>query len=177
MSKAIVIVGFGPGTATAVAERFGREGFSVALVGRSEERLARGVSALKARGINTFAFPADAADPAAIRAVIRLVRSQIGPITVIFWNAYGGIDVGDLLTADSASLHRVFDAPVFGLLAAVDEALPDLKAAKAEPSSYRTAHSPKRHPRWMRPRLVSAPWASRFRVRQNTSWSGSWRNG
>lgn len=130
MSKAIVIVGFGPGTATAVAERFGREGFSVALVGRSEERLARGVSALKARGINTFAFPADAADPAAIRAVIRLVRSQIGPITVIFWNAYGGIDVGDLLTADSASLHRVFDAPVFGLLAAVDEALPDLKSSE-----------------------------------------------
>jgi len=51
----------------------------------------------------------------------------MGPITVLHWNAYGGLDVGDLLTADTASLRRVFDAPVFGLLAATDEALPDLK--------------------------------------------------
>ena len=42
-NKSIVIVGYGPGTATAVAERFGKEGFAVALVGRNEERLAEGV--------------------------------------------------------------------------------------------------------------------------------------
>ena len=38
--KIIAIVGFGPGTATAMAEKFGKEGFSVALIGRSEDRLA-----------------------------------------------------------------------------------------------------------------------------------------
>jgi NADP-dependent 3-hydroxy acid dehydrogenase YdfG len=127
MSKTIMIVGFGPGTATAVAEKFGGKGFSVALIGRNEDRLAAGASALKGQGINAYAFPADAAGPASIRAAVRSVRSQIGPITVLHWNAYGGTEAGDLLTADTVSLHKLFDVAVFGLLAATDEALPDLK--------------------------------------------------
>jgi NADP-dependent 3-hydroxy acid dehydrogenase YdfG len=48
MAKTIVVVGFGPGISTAVAEKFGSSGFAVALVARNEERLAAGVKALKA---------------------------------------------------------------------------------------------------------------------------------
>ena len=129
MPKNIVVIGFGPGNATAMAEKFGAEGFSVGLVGRNEARLAAGVSALKARGIAASAFPADAADPVAIRAAISGLRAKLGPITVIHWNASGGDDVGDILTADSAAVRRVFDVAVFGLLTAVGAALPDLKAA------------------------------------------------
>lgn len=127
MSKTIVIVGFGPGTATAVAEKFGTEGFSVGLMGRNEERLSAGVSALKARGVSAFGFPADAADPASIQAALRMIRSQLGPISVLHWNAYGGTDAGDLLAADDAALKGVFDVAIFGLLAAANEALADLK--------------------------------------------------
>jgi NAD(P)-dependent dehydrogenase (short-subunit alcohol dehydrogenase family) len=129
MSKTIVIVGYGPSTSTAVAEKFGTEGFSVALVGRNNDRLAAGVSALKARGIVAGAFPADAADPAAIVAALRSARSELGPIAAIHWNAYGGTEAGDLLTADPAALRGIFDIAVFGLLAATSEALPDLKSA------------------------------------------------
>jgi len=129
MSRTIVIVGFGPSTSTAVAEKFGTEGFSVALVGRNKDRLAAGVSALKARGIVAGAFPADAADPAAIVAAICSARSELGPIAAIHWNAYGGTEAGDLLTADPAALRGIFDIAVFGLLAATSEALPDLKSA------------------------------------------------
>jgi NAD(P)-dependent dehydrogenase (short-subunit alcohol dehydrogenase family) len=107
MPKNIVVIGFGPGNATAMAEKFGAEGFSVGLVGRNEARLAAGVSALKARGIAASAFPADAADPVAIRAAISGLRAELGPITVIHWNASGGDDVGDILTADSAAVRRV----------------------------------------------------------------------
>jgi NADP-dependent 3-hydroxy acid dehydrogenase YdfG len=127
VSQTIMIVGYGPGTATAVAEKFGGEGFSVALIGRNEDRLNAGTSALKAKGINAYATPADAADPESIRAAVRKVRSQLGPVTILHWNAYGGTEAGDLLTADQASLHKVFDVAVFGLLAATAEALPDLK--------------------------------------------------
>lgn len=127
MSKVIVIVGFGPGTATAVAERFAAEGFSVALVARNEERLAAGVAALSARGATAFGFAANAADPESIRTAIRNIGSQMGPIDVLHWNVYGGLDAGDLLTAGAASVRAAFDATVVGLLAAVAEALPDLK--------------------------------------------------
>ena len=130
MGKTIVVVGFGPGISTAVAEKFGSSGFSVALVARNEEKLAAGVKALKARGIEAAAFPADAADPAAIRAAIGKARAALGPITVIQWNAYGGAEAGDLATTDPAAVRGVFDVAVVGLLAAVQEALPDLKKTK-----------------------------------------------
>jgi NAD(P)-dependent dehydrogenase (short-subunit alcohol dehydrogenase family) len=128
-SKTIVVVGFGPGNGAAVAEKFGKEGFSVALIGRDEEHLAAGVSALKNQGITAAGFSANAADPAAIAAAIRSVRAKLGPITAIHWNAYGGTEAGDLLTADQTVIRGIFDTAVFGLLAAAREALPDLKSA------------------------------------------------
>jgi NAD(P)-dependent dehydrogenase (short-subunit alcohol dehydrogenase family) len=129
MSKVIVVVGFGPGISTAVAERFGAAGFSVALVARNQARLDAGVEALKAKGIAAVASAADAGDPVAIRAAIARVRAELGPITALHWNAYGGGEAGDLLTADPAAVPRVFDVAIVGLLAAVQEALPDLKRA------------------------------------------------
>lgn len=130
MSKSIVVVGFGPGISGAVAERFGAEGFSVALIARNEARLVAGVQALRGKGIVAAAFPADAADPAAIRAAIARARAELGPVTVIHWNAYGGAEAGDLVAADPAMVRNVFDVAVVGLLAAVQAALPDLKSAK-----------------------------------------------
>jgi NADP-dependent 3-hydroxy acid dehydrogenase YdfG len=130
MSKTIVVVGYGPGISTGVAEKFGAEGFSVALVARNADRLAAGVEALKAKGVNVTAFPADASDPASIRGAISKARDALGPITVVHWNAYGGGEVGDLLTADPAAVAGVFDIAIVGLLSAVQAALPDLKAAK-----------------------------------------------
>ncbi|BDI29894.1 short-chain dehydrogenase [Capsulimonas corticalis] len=129
MSKTIVVVGFGPGISAAVARKFGTKGFSVALVARSEERLASGVAELKAVGIEAAAFPADAGNAAAIRAAIARARAELGPITVIHWNAFSGSEVGDVVTADPEAVRDVFDVAIVGLLSAVQEALPDLKDA------------------------------------------------
>ncbi|HEX4196497.1 MAG TPA: SDR family NAD(P)-dependent oxidoreductase [Caulobacteraceae bacterium] len=129
MSKTIVVVGFGPGISTAVAETFGAGGFQVALVARNEARLDAGVAALEAKGIKAAAFAADAGDPASIRAALDKARAALGPLTVVHWNAYGGSETGDLLEADPAAVGHVFDIAIVGLLAAVQEALPDLKSA------------------------------------------------
>jgi NAD(P)-dependent dehydrogenase (short-subunit alcohol dehydrogenase family) len=109
-----------------MAERFGSEGFAVALIARNEERLAAGVSALAARGIKAAGFTGDAGDPDSIRTTLDRVRSQMAPIDVLHWNAYGGLDAGDLLTAGEATQH-VFDVAIYGLLAATDAVLTDLK--------------------------------------------------
>jgi NAD(P)-dependent dehydrogenase (short-subunit alcohol dehydrogenase family) len=131
MSKTIVVVGFGPGISTAVADKFGAEGFSVALVARNEARLAAGVAALEAKGVKATAVPADASDPASIRAAINTARAALGPITALHWNAYGGSEAGDLMTVDPAAVKGVFDVAVVGLLAAVQEGHADLKASGA----------------------------------------------
>jgi NAD(P)-dependent dehydrogenase (short-subunit alcohol dehydrogenase family) len=129
MSRTIVVVGFGPGISTAVAEKFGAEGFAVALVARSNERVDAGVAALEARGVKAIAIPADAGDPVSIQAAIAEARARLGPITVLHWNAYGGAEAGDLMAVDPAGVRAVFDVAIVGLLASVQEALPDLKAA------------------------------------------------
>jgi NAD(P)-dependent dehydrogenase (short-subunit alcohol dehydrogenase family) len=128
MSKTIVVVGFGPGISTAVAEKFGAEGYSVALIARNEARLSEGVKALAAKGVTAAAFPADAGDPASIAAALGKARAQLGPVTVLHWNAYSGGEVGDLMVADPAVVGRVFDVAVVGLLAAVQAARADLKS-------------------------------------------------
>eukprot|EP01035_Chromulina_nebulosa_P036722 gene36722-49506_t len=128
MPKTIIVVGFGPGISTGVAEKFGAEGFNVALVGRSQDRLDAGVAALKAKGVTAAAFVADAADPVAIRTAVKAVRATFGAIIALHWNAISGGRAGDLLAADATALGGIFDVAVVGLLAALQEALPDLKA-------------------------------------------------
>jgi NAD(P)-dependent dehydrogenase (short-subunit alcohol dehydrogenase family) len=129
MTKTMIVAGYGPGISSAVAERFGREGFTLALVARNADRLAAGVKALAAQGIRAEAFPADLADPAATRAMVEAVRSKLGPVTVLQWNAYQAA-AGDLLTADAASLRSLFDLPIVSLVTAVQAALPDLAKQK-----------------------------------------------
>jgi len=129
MTKTIIVGGYGSGISAAVADRFGSEGFAVALVARNADRLAMGAKALEAKGVRAAAFPADLTDPAVVRALVGTVRERLGPITVLHWNTYTG-EASDLLTADTAALHRVFDLSVSGLMAAVQAALADLKAQK-----------------------------------------------
>lgn len=127
MTKTIVVCGYGPGISEAVARKFGGEGYRVALVARTAEKLERGVSALGEAGITAEAFACDLGDPAAVRAMIEEVRASLGPIAVLHWNAYAGV-AGDLLECDLDALRAVFDVGVVGAVAAVQAALPDLKA-------------------------------------------------
>lgn len=129
MAKTIIVNGYGPGSSNAIALRFGKEGFNVALVARNTERLADGVEALTAKGIKAQAFEADLAQPDQARAVVGKVRKAFGPISVIQWTAYGR-GGSDLLTADSAVVRGIFDVAVTSLLASVQEALPDLRAER-----------------------------------------------
>jgi NAD(P)-dependent dehydrogenase (short-subunit alcohol dehydrogenase family) len=127
MSKTIVICGYGPGISSAVARRFGREKFQVALVARNRERLAAGAAALEAAGIRAVALPADLSQEAEVGRALESARAALGPITVLHWNAYA-TSTGDLLAADSAATRAIFDIPVIGLLAAVKHGLRDLES-------------------------------------------------
>ena len=129
MAKLMVIAGYGTGISSAVAERFGREGFTLALVARNAERLAAGVKALGGKGIQAEAFPTDLADPAAVRALFGRIRAKLGPVTVLHWNAYQG-GAGDLTTVETAELKAIFDVPVVSLITAIQAALPDLGTQK-----------------------------------------------
>jgi NAD(P)-dependent dehydrogenase (short-subunit alcohol dehydrogenase family) len=129
MSKTIIVAGYGPGISSAVAERFGREGFQVALVARNQSKLDAAVSALAEKGIKAKAFVTDLQDPSKARAMVAKVRDTMGDVTALHWNAYGST-AGDLLTADDAAIRAALDIGVTSLLATVQAALPYLTASK-----------------------------------------------
>jgi NADP-dependent 3-hydroxy acid dehydrogenase YdfG len=125
----IVVCGHGPGISDAVARRFGRESFAVAIVARNSDRLSVAARALTDAGLDAKAFTCDLGRPDAVRAMIRDVQSALGPIAILHWNAYGG-RAGDLTTATIDEARVGLDVAVFGMLAAVQESLADLKAQK-----------------------------------------------
>lgn len=129
MSKTILVCGFGPGISTAVAEKFGAEGYAVGIVSRSKDKLEVGVKSLRDKGIRAQGFVCDLGDPSAIGVMVKAAREALGPIHVVQWTAYTG-SAGDLLTADKKSLDVAMDVAVIGLITAVQTALPDLKANK-----------------------------------------------
>jgi NADP-dependent 3-hydroxy acid dehydrogenase YdfG len=129
MKSIIAVCGHGPGISDAVARRFGREGFAVALVARSADKLAKATESLEQEGITAQSFPADLGAPTAVRTVLREIRASLGPLTVLHWNAYSR-GANDLTTAGPEELAAVFDVPVHGLLAGVQESLPDLRATR-----------------------------------------------
>ena len=129
MPKTILVAGYGPGISNAVAEKFGAEGFQVALVARNRERLDAGVKALGGKGVKAQAFPADFGDPAIVARTVGEVRDKLGRITAINWGVYTP-GAGDLLTASADELNAVVGIATTSLVAAVQAALPDLRADK-----------------------------------------------
>ncbi len=130
LTPTLVVVGYGPGISHAVAERFGAEGYRVALIGRTESRLTAGTETLGRAGIVASAHPADASDSEALRAALASIRTEVGPVTAVLWTAFRAGDVTDVLSADPADITWVFDVGVRGLLTTVQELLPDLRASR-----------------------------------------------
>ncbi|WP_416969483.1 SDR family NAD(P)-dependent oxidoreductase [Streptomyces sp. 4F14] len=90
MSEVIAVFGAGTGLGVAVARRFGREGFRVALVARRKDRLDALVEQLAAEGIDAAAFPADLTDTAGVPALVASIRAHFGRIDVVEYGPIGG---------------------------------------------------------------------------------------
>lgn len=87
MTKSIMIIGAGPGIGQAVAKRFGREGWTIILTGRTPDRLGMLVAELSQDGITAHAIPADATDAVALRAAIADADRLTGGLSVVHFNA------------------------------------------------------------------------------------------
>jgi len=127
MAETIVICGYGVGISEAVARRFAKEGYRVAIVARNAERLNSAAHKLAAEKVDVKAFPCDVGDVDAVKKLIADVQASLGPIKVLHWNAYTS-DAGDLKSASADDLRAVLNVTVHGLLATVQAVLPDLKA-------------------------------------------------
>ena len=79
----LVIVGAGPNLGLAVARRFGREGFAVGLVSRTQSRLAELSAQLQLDGITAAGAAADIRDSRALTVAIQRLADELGPVDVL----------------------------------------------------------------------------------------------
>jgi NAD(P)-dependent dehydrogenase (short-subunit alcohol dehydrogenase family) len=106
-----LISGVGPGTGSALARRFTEGGYRVALLARSEARLA----ALEKELPGARAYRCDVSDPAQIEAVASTVERELGHPGVVVHNAVGGA-FGTFREIDPQILNRNFQVNAMGLL-------------------------------------------------------------
>jgi short-subunit dehydrogenase len=124
----IVIVGMGPGIARAVANRFGQEGFHVAMIARHEDKLVAHQRALREAGIDASYAVADAADPDALSRALATLEEARGGATLVLYNA-AHIKWKGILDETAQSLSEDFKVNVAGSLTAVRAVLPAMQRA------------------------------------------------
>jgi short-subunit dehydrogenase len=121
-----VVVGAGPGLGRAVAERFGREGYRVALLARRGDRLRRVAAGLGRAGVQAVHAEADAGDPKQLRIALEGLAAEHGDPQVLIYNAAAG-PAGRPSTLDLTVLSDSLLVNVSGLLTAAQTVLPAMR--------------------------------------------------
>jgi NAD(P)-dependent dehydrogenase (short-subunit alcohol dehydrogenase family) len=96
----IAIVGAGPGLGLAIARRFGREGFRVALVSRTQSKLDALAARLAEDGVEAAGFTGDVLGRASLRAALAAAGERLGGIDVLEYSPAPGGAATDLSRVD-----------------------------------------------------------------------------
>ena len=123
----VLILGAGPGLSAAVAQRFGREGFEVTLLARSERNLTEVAERLRAKNVTVNTVTGDAADTQQFRETLESIAAEATPGVVIY-NACV-IAPADLLSVDVDFLHSTYAVDVLGAISAVQVFTPAMREA------------------------------------------------
>jgi NAD(P)-dependent dehydrogenase (short-subunit alcohol dehydrogenase family) len=87
MSKSIAVLGAGPGLGQAVAHRYARGGYTVAVVARRQEPLDRLARQLTSDGTQAHAIAADLTDIDAIPELAERIRATVGDLDALYYGA------------------------------------------------------------------------------------------
>lgn len=87
MKKSILIISAGPGLSRSVAEKFGREGFKVAMISFDQNILNGLQDYLRQRDIESISAVADVSDANELKKAITKLSGEAGGFDVIHYNA------------------------------------------------------------------------------------------
>ena len=124
MKPVCAVVGIGPGNGAALARRFDRDGYAVALLSRSTELSSQLAASLsQARAVSC-----DAADAPSVERAFEEVRKSLGQPEVVVYNAGSGLFGGfaDVTAQDFENAWRV---NALGAFLVAKQTLPAMEAA------------------------------------------------
>lgn len=127
MNQLLTIVGMGTGISQGVAEKFGAEGYAVAMIARNEEKLRTFQKELQAKGITSECFPADAGDADSLQQAFAKIQETMGDTSVLLYNA-AVLKRVNILEETADSIASDFKVNVGGALEAVKAVLPIMES-------------------------------------------------
>ena len=124
----IAIVGAGPGLGLSIARRFGREGFTVALISRSTAKLDALAAELGGSGIEAAGFAGDVLDRPSLTSALVTAAKRLGPIDVLEYSpaAHGapsGLAMTDVLHVTPENVQHQVEFYAYGAITAVQAVL------------------------------------------------------
>ncbi len=124
----LAIIGAGRGLGAAVARRFGREGYSVALISRNQGKLDALAADLENDGVKAQGFTADVRDPASIRDALERATETMGPIEVLQYSPLPQKDfMRPVLETTPEDLVGPVEFSIYGSVAAVRQVVPGMR--------------------------------------------------
>lgn len=109
--KVCLVSGVGPGTGAALARRFARGGYRVAMLARDASRL----EALEGEIAGSRGYVCDVADESAVNAAVARVTEELAAPRVLLHNAVRGT-FGTFMEMDPADLETNFRVNTMGFL-------------------------------------------------------------
>lgn len=142
----IAIVGAGPGLGLSIAKVFGRNGFSVALVARTQAKLDALAAELGEAGIDAAGFAADVMDRPSLVAAFTRIKDHFGDIDVLEYspaphNPVPGITMAGPLEATVDNLQPQLDYYLYGGITATQQVLPGMTERGSGTLLYTTGGS------------------------------------
>ncbi|MER7013131.1 SDR family oxidoreductase [Saccharopolyspora sp. NPDC000359] len=122
-----LVTGAGQGVGQGIALALAGAGATVAVVGRTEAKLAATCELVRERGGRAEPFPVDVTDTAAVPPLVERVMREFGGIDVLVNNAYTG-SYGPLLSMSDEDFQRGFHSAPFAAFAFMKACHPHLKA-------------------------------------------------
>lgn len=129
MKKTILIIGVGKGLSLGIAEKFGKEGYKIGMISRSADKLSAIQTHLKEQNIESEFALADAANTNETLQAIEAIRSKVGSISILHYNAVD-YRMKNLMEETVEDLTNGFRISVGNAFAATVKLLPDLKENK-----------------------------------------------
>jgi NAD(P)-dependent dehydrogenase (short-subunit alcohol dehydrogenase family) len=114
--KVALVSGAGPGLGRDVALAFGREGATVVVGARTEDRVRALAAEVEGQGAKGLGLRLDITDAGSCRDAVDRVVETFGRLDVLVNNAFHGGDHTPFLAADLAGWRHTMDVNLFGTL-------------------------------------------------------------
>ena len=129
--RVAVVTGANKGIGLEIARQLAREGITVFIGARDEERGQAAAEKLRAEGLDARPLRLDVTDDASVAAAASLVERGAGRLDILVNNAGIAIDDGPPSRVSSDILRRTYETNVFGVVRTTQAMLPLLRRSPA----------------------------------------------